>query len=234
MFFFMAMEAQRLVRIWIAYDLTDSKIALGLLLAAVATPMMLIAPFGGAIADRVERRNLIVFGQAIVVANEGVILALLVSDQLAFWHLLCTSAVMGCVFPLIMPARAAIVVNIVGKEGVSQAVGLNMAGMNTMRVVGPGVAGYLLYLACCGSGATAPRLRRGRSRSAETSSTASATCESTAWCWCCSSSGWFRCSWPCPSARCWWSSPATSGRLESGGSAGYRRSEGSAEWREPC
>ncbi len=146
MFFFMAMEAQRLVRVWIAYDLTDSKIALGLLLAAVATPMMLIAPFGGAIADRMERRNLIVFGQAIVVANEGVILALLVSDQLAFWHLLCTSAVMGCVFPLIMPARAAIVVNIVGKEGVSQAVGLNMAGMNTMRVVGPGVAGYLLYL----------------------------------------------------------------------------------------
>jgi MFS family permease len=146
MFFFMAMEAQRLVRIWIAYDLTDSKIALGLLLAAVATPMMLIAPFGGAIADRVERRNLIVFGQAIVVANEGLILALLVSEQLAFWHLLCTSAVMGCVFPLIMPARAAIVVNIVGKEGVSQAVGLNMAGMNTMRVVGPGVAGYLLYL----------------------------------------------------------------------------------------
>ena len=146
MFFFMAMEAQRLVRVWIAYDLTDSKIALGLLLAAVATPMMLMAPFGGAIADRVERRNLIVLGQAIVVANESVILALLVSDQLAFWHLLCTSAVMGCVFPLIMPARAAIVVNIVGKEGVSQAVGLNMAGMNTMRVVGPGVAGYLLYL----------------------------------------------------------------------------------------
>jgi MFS family permease len=146
MFFFMAMEAQRLVRVWIAYDLTDRKIALGLLLAAVATPMMLMAPFGGAIADRLERRNLIAIGQAIVVANEGLILALLVSDQLAFWHLLCTSAVAGCVFPLIMPARAAIVVNIVGKEGVSQAVGLNMAGMNTMRVLGPGVAGYLLYL----------------------------------------------------------------------------------------
>jgi MFS family permease len=143
--FFLAMEAQRLVRIWIAYDLTDQKIALGLMLAAVATPMMLIAPFGGAIADRVERRNLIVVGQTLLVANELLVLALLVTDRLAFWHLLVTSAVMGCVFPLIMPARAAIVVNIVGRRGVGQAVALNMSGMNTMRVAGPGVAGTLLY-----------------------------------------------------------------------------------------
>jgi MFS family permease len=143
--FFMAMEAQRVVRVWVAYDLTDQKIALGLMLFAAAVPMLIVAPFGGAISDRVERRNLILAGQALLIANEGLILFLLATDRLAFWHLLSTSGLMGFVFPFIMPARQAIVVNIVGKQGLSRAIGLNMAGMNTMRVLGPGVAGYLLH-----------------------------------------------------------------------------------------
>jgi predicted MFS family arabinose efflux permease len=54
-------------------------------------------------------------------------------------------AVMGCVFPLIMPARQAIVVNIVGKRGLGNAMALNMAGVNVMRVLGPAAAGFLIY-----------------------------------------------------------------------------------------
>ena len=146
MAFFMAMNAQMLVRGWLAWELTDSEFALGSVSFAVAVPMLVIAPFGGVISDRVERRNLIVAGQATLIAGELGVLALLVTGLLQFWHLLVLAMLMGCAFPFIMPARQAIVVTVVGKEGLPNAMALNMAGMNTTRVLGPAIAGYLLWL----------------------------------------------------------------------------------------
>lgn len=142
--FFLAMSGQGIVRPWLAFQLTDSALALGLVSAAVAVPMLFLAPFGGVLADRVERRRLIMSAQALAIASEVITLALLVTDQLQFWHLVMTAGMMGCAFPLIMPARQAIVVNIVGKRGLGAAVALNMAGVNVTRVVGPAIAGFLI------------------------------------------------------------------------------------------
>ena len=144
MAFFFAMSGQGLVRSWLAFELTGSELALGLMGAAVAAPMLLVSPVGGVIADRLERRNLILGGQALVVAAELAILLLLVAGVLEFWHLLAAATLMGCVFPFIMPARQAIVVNIVGKVGLPNAMALNMGGMNASRVVGPASAGFLI------------------------------------------------------------------------------------------
>lgn len=142
--FFLAMGSQGLVRAWLAFKITQSEFALGMVMFAVALPMFFIAPVGGVIADRFERRNLIASAQTIVVANELVILALIVTDSLEFWHLLVGAGLMGCVFPFIMPARQAIVVNVVGKRGLPSAMAVNMAGMNTTRVLGPAAAGFLI------------------------------------------------------------------------------------------
>ena len=142
--FFLAMGAQQIVRAWLVFKLTDSKLALGMVMFAVAVPMFLIGPFGGAIADRQERRGLIIGGQAAVVLSELTILTLLWTGSLQFWHLLATTTLMGCVFPFIMPARQAIVANIVGKSGLTNAIALNMAGMNATRVVGPAAGGFLI------------------------------------------------------------------------------------------
>ena len=142
--FFFAMNGQMIVRSWLTYELTDSKLALGAVSLAVALGMFLISPFGGVIADRLERRRVIVVGQAVLVLNEIVILGLLIADLLVFWHLLAAAAVMGCVFPFIMPARQAIVVNIVGKRGLVNAMALSMGAMNASRVVAPALAGFLI------------------------------------------------------------------------------------------
>lgn len=142
--FFLAMSGQGIVRPWLAFQLTDSALALGVVSAAVAIPMLFLAPFGGVLADRVERRRLILSAQALAIASEVITLILLVTDQLQFWHLVVTAGMMGCAFPLIMPARQAIVVNIVGKRGLGAAVALNMAGVNVTRVVGPAIAGFLI------------------------------------------------------------------------------------------
>ena len=64
--FFFAMQGQMIIRSIIAFDLTQSALALGFINFAVAIPMMLVSPFGGVIADRVERRQLIIAGQAAV------------------------------------------------------------------------------------------------------------------------------------------------------------------------
>lgn len=141
--FFLAMNGQFIVRSILAYDLTGSKVALGMINLVVAIPMLIVSPFGGVLADRMEKRRLIIAGQAILVTNELVILILLLTGLLQFWHLLAVVFVMGCVFPFIMPARQAIVVNIVGRQGLGNAMALQMGGMNAARIVGPVLAGAL-------------------------------------------------------------------------------------------
>lgn len=142
--FFLAMGGQGIVRPWLAFQLTGSAFDLGIVSAAIAVPMLVLAPFGGVLADRVERRNLILLSQASTMLSELAILVLLLMGQLEFWHLVVSAALMGCTFPVAMPARQAIVVNIVGKRALGGAVALNMAGTNVTRVVGPALAGFLI------------------------------------------------------------------------------------------
>lgn len=144
--FFFAMNGQFLVRSILAYDLTGSKLALGLINLVVAIPMLIVSPFGGVIADRVEKRRLILAGQSLLLANELVILVLLLTGTLAFWHMLVVVFMMGCLFPFIMPARQAIVANIVGRQGLGNAMALQMGGMNAARVVGPVIAGGIVAI----------------------------------------------------------------------------------------
>jgi len=144
--FFFAMNGQMIVRSYIAFKLTGNAFSLGLINLAVAVPMLLISPIGGVIADRVERRRLIIGGQVILIANEVAVLALLITGTLAFWHLMAVAFLMGGVFPFIMPARSAIVANIVGRQGMSNAMALSMGGMNAARVVAPALAGFMIYL----------------------------------------------------------------------------------------
>ena len=98
MAFFFAMGSQQVVRAWLAYDLTKSELALGLTMFAAAVPMFVIAPFGGVAADRMERRRLIMSGQALGLLAQASIFALILTERIEFWHLLVSASVMGCVF----------------------------------------------------------------------------------------------------------------------------------------
>jgi MFS family permease len=144
MAFYLAMQSQALVRGFLAYQLTDSEFALGGVSFAVAAPMLLVSPIGGVLADRIDRRRVIIAAQCLVLFSESIVLALYVTERLAFWHLLAAGFVVGCVFPLMMPARQAIVANLVGRERLASAIALNVTGMNTARVVGPALGGLLI------------------------------------------------------------------------------------------
>jgi MFS family permease len=142
--FFLAMGGQQVLRSWLVFQITGSELALGWTSALVALPMLLVAPIGGALADRFDRRNVVAAGQLIVVLGELTVLALLLADRLRYWHLLVMAALMGTSFPFIMPARQAIIANVVGRARMSNAMALNMAAVNTTRVVGPAVAGFAI------------------------------------------------------------------------------------------
>jgi predicted MFS family arabinose efflux permease len=144
MAFFLAMNSQALVRGFLAFRLTGNEFALGGVSFAVAVPMLLVSPLGGVLADRVDRRRLIMAAQGLVLVSETTVLSLYATGNLQFWHLLGAAFVMGCVFPLMMPARQAIVANVVGRERLTDAIALNMTGMNTARVVGPALGGMLI------------------------------------------------------------------------------------------
>ena len=146
MSFFLAMGAMQILRPWLAFELTGSAMALGIVSAAVAIPMLALAPLGGVLADRVERKRLILSAQFVALLSEGTILLLLLNGRLEFWHLVVLAGVMGCTFPMVMPARQAIVAEIVGRKLLGKAVAIHMAGMNLTRVVGPAAAGMLIPL----------------------------------------------------------------------------------------
>ncbi|HEU4429802.1 MAG TPA: MFS transporter [Myxococcota bacterium] len=142
--FFLAMGSQGVVRPYLAYHFTKDTFLLGVVTFAVALPMLLLSPFGGVAADRIDRRKLILGAQAVALTGELVTFALLVTDRLRFWHLVGTAAVMGCVFPFLMPARQSVVANLVGRRLLGRAIAVTTTGINVTRVVGPALPGLLI------------------------------------------------------------------------------------------
>jgi MFS family permease len=144
--FFFAMNGQFVVRSVLAYQLTGSKLALGIINLAVALPMLICSPFGGVVADRFNRTRIVMAGQAFIVLNEVCIFALLVSGHLQFWHLITAVGVMGVIFPFMMPARQSMTADIVGRDMLANAMALTMSAMNAARVIAPALAGLLISL----------------------------------------------------------------------------------------
>jgi MFS family permease len=142
--FFLAMQGQLVVRAWLVFSITGREFALGLVSLMVAMSMLGLGPVGGVAADRVERRSLVVAGQVTVLVAEIVVLTLFLRGGLEFWHILVQVAFVGAVFPFVMPARNAIIANVVGRRRLTGAMALNMTAVNVTRVVGPAAAGFLI------------------------------------------------------------------------------------------
>ena len=142
--FFFAMNGQMLTRSILAWNLTGEAMGLAYINLVVAIPMLLASLLGGAITDRIERRQIVVLGQALLAANEIVILSLLLLGKLAFWHLMVTGFITGCVMPFIMPARVAMVATVVGPRRIQTAMAWSGGVMNLSRVAGPAVMGLVI------------------------------------------------------------------------------------------
>ncbi len=147
-----AMNMQMVARAWLVYELTDQYVMLGLMMLANAGPMLLLSLFGGVIADRMQKKRILLVGQA---ASAGVALSVAIAifvgtisleDGRGVGFLIATSAVHGVVMGFMMPSRQAIIPELVGTRRLMNAVALNAAGMNINRLAAPGAAGLLIAL----------------------------------------------------------------------------------------
>jgi MFS family permease len=145
-----AMNMQMVTRALLVYRLTGSAALLGWMSLAQGIPMLLLSFLGGVFADRMPKKHIIQAGQAVSgVVALSVAIALTtgyLSSQHpgSWWILMVNSALQGTIMGLMMPARQAIIPEIVGREHVMNAVALNSTGMNTLRLIAPAVAGILI------------------------------------------------------------------------------------------
>jgi MFS family permease len=138
--FFMSSAAQAIV----AFDLTGNNSSVGLVVFGQGLAQLFLSPFGGALADRVSKKPLIVSFQAIIMCTFATIAVLIWTDVIAVWHLVAASFVTGLSFSFMGPARQAYVVNIVPEDRRGNAVALNQVAVNASRVLGPAVAAGLI------------------------------------------------------------------------------------------
>ena len=139
-----AIQMQMIDQVSLVYELTGSPALLGLVNSGFALPMLVLALFGGALADRLDR--IIQFGQVGFLLTALAIAITVLTGSITWYHLLAASLVMGAVFSFIGPARQAMIPTLVQPQHLTNAVALNSAGMSAMTLLAPVFAGVLYAL----------------------------------------------------------------------------------------
>lgn len=145
-----AQNMQMMARSLLIYRLTGSAALLGVMSLANALPMLFLSLYGGVIADRVQKKYVILVGElgsAVVALSIALTLTLgYLSDERAgsWWILIVASLAQGAIFGFMMPSRQAMIPEMVGEDRVMNAVALNAFGMNMLRLAAPAAAGFLV------------------------------------------------------------------------------------------
>jgi MFS family permease len=129
---------------WLVYDLTGSKILLGVVAAVGSTPMMLFSIWGGSVADRHSKRRIVLCTQASMMLFAFIFAALVSSGRIRPWHILILAALGGSALAFDLPARQSFMVEMTSRDDLINAISLNSSIVNGARVVGPSVAGFLM------------------------------------------------------------------------------------------
>lgn len=136
----------RIAQAWLILRLTDSPLALGILTACQTMPVLLLALFGGVIADRVPKRRLLAITQSVMLCQAVVLTVLTATGHIRLIDMYILAAVLGTATALDNPARQAFVKELVGPNDVPNAVALNSIIFNTARLLGPALGGIVIAL----------------------------------------------------------------------------------------
>jgi MFS family permease len=138
---------QRVAMSWLVYRLTASEFSLGLVSFLGLIPVLVISPFAGVLADRIDRRHLLVATQTLAMLQAVLLAALVLSAHVRIWHVMVLATFLGVINAFDTPIRQSFTVEIIGtKEDLGNAIALNSAMFNGARLVGPSVAGMLIAL----------------------------------------------------------------------------------------
>jgi len=135
---------QRIAQSWLVLELTNSGTAIGLVTAVQFLPMLFLAPLGGVVADRFDKRRLIIVTQVLAALLAAILGALVVLHLVQLWMVYILAGALGLVSSVDTPARQIFVLEMVGREKLTSAVSLNSVLVNLARVLGPAGAGALI------------------------------------------------------------------------------------------
>ncbi|HEX5164674.1 MAG TPA: MFS transporter [Thermomicrobiales bacterium] len=141
-----AMQIDLVARAWLAYDLSDSGLTLGLVTAARGLPQLLLSPYSGVAADRYDKRKLLVWSQSAVFVLAAINAVLVHTGVIQIWQLALLGLAEGIVSPFTLPTRTALIPDLVEERQIPNALALESTGRNINRIVAPAFAGVCLSI----------------------------------------------------------------------------------------
>lgn len=129
---------------WLVLQLTDSAYYVGLVSALGSLPVLLASLPAGVFADRTNKRRLVILTQALSMVQALVLAALIWTRRVELWHVATAAVVLGLVNAFDIPTRQALIVELVGKDDLMNAIALNSSAFNLARILGPAIGGVLI------------------------------------------------------------------------------------------
>jgi MFS family permease len=129
---------------WLALQLTHSGLLVGLVLAVQFTPVLLGSQFGGIVADRYQKRRILLLTQSAFTVPSFALFVLSASGHAQYWEVLIAAAATGTINLFDVPARQSFLIEMVGKQDLMNAIALNSSVFNGAAMIGPSVAGVII------------------------------------------------------------------------------------------
>ena len=141
-----AMQIDLVARAWLAYDISDSGLTIGLVTAARGLPQLILSPYSGVAADRYDKRKLLVWSQSAVFLLALLNAILVHAGVIEIWHLVVLGLAQGIANPFTMPTRTALIPDLVEERQIPNALALESTGRNINRILSPALAGVCLAI----------------------------------------------------------------------------------------
>jgi MFS family permease len=141
-----AMQMQMMARGWIVYDMTQSAMWLSWVMLSFMLPQFLFSLVGGVVADRATKKTVMVVAQSLNAAATLAMALIIYTGNVAVWHFIAFGVFNGTVLSFSMPARSAVIPEIVGHGSLANAMALQSMVFNLSRIFGPIFAGQIIAL----------------------------------------------------------------------------------------
>ncbi len=129
---------------WLVLELTGSGIDLGITVGLQFGPVLVLGAWAGVLADRVDKRKLLLITQSVAAVLALILGVLAVTDVVTVWMIWVLAGLTGAAVAMDMPSRQSFVYEMVGPDDLANAVGLNAVIINASRIVGPAIGGLLI------------------------------------------------------------------------------------------
>lgn len=141
---FVGSWVQNVAQSWLVYELTRSEFLLGVVGFASGVPMLFLAPIGGALADRWNRRNILLITQSLFALSALALAVLTYAGAIRYEYIVALALLNGLVLTVDLPTRQSLVAHLVPRADLANGIALNAAAFHTARILGPAIGGLLL------------------------------------------------------------------------------------------